>query len=284
MPSKRKAGRRSVQPPEPGSRRPYGRHLTITYGALASALVVGVVVVESDRDSEVIQRYGPNLVAELFGIIVTIVVVERLLAWQRERASTPVRMVALRRAWRLLNGLTHMLVFSYKAAAPAQGERLATLDSLLMGWQRHAPLLDFRCPYGPDGPPRSWHQYAAEVVTSFETGFLDLIDRYLSLLGPELVAAAEDVIDHPIFQIVKSGPAIEQLDAAHGWDLPRCSFNIQSVDGSDANVAREFARLVEKLGEAYDRLGGPSLSLDARLYEDHISPACGSARLAPQSP
>src|SRR4051812_2580806 len=85
--------------------RPYGRRLVLTYVFLVVATVVGIAVVEVWSSSDVVERYGPNLVAELVGILVTLAVVERLLTWQRERAATPLRMVATRRFWRLLSSL-----------------------------------------------------------------------------------------------------------------------------------------------------------------------------------
>jgi hypothetical protein len=260
------------------SRRPYGGRPVLTYGSLVLAVVVGIVVVELWPANEAVERYGPNIVAELFGILVTLAVVERLLTWQRERAATPVRTVALRRVWYQLNGLTHMLLFAYKAAAPPGSPEPTSLEALLENWQREARFLDFRRPYGPDGPPRSWHQYAAEVLTRFEDGIRDVIDRYLPVLGPELPAAAEDVIDHPVFQIVKNGPALERLDASHGWHLPRPSFLVESVEDPALDSLQDFSRLLARLYEAYDRLGGPAVTLDARLYEDHLSPAWASGR------
>lgn len=260
------------------TRRPYGGRLAITYLCLVAALVVGVIVVQRSPKNTTIQRYGPNIVGSLVGILIAVVVVERLLAWQRDRDATPIRTVALRRIWYQLNGLTHMLLFAYKASAQQESHYETVLETLLEGWVREARLLDFRRPFGPDGPPRSWHQYAAEVLSRFEDGFRDVVDRYLVVLGPDLLAATEDIIDHPVFQVVKSGPAIERFDAENGIDLPRLSLVVRSVEDPTRDSLKDFAHLVLKAYEAYERLGGPALTLDARLYSDAIGPGWSSAR------
>jgi hypothetical protein len=260
------------------TRRPYGGRLAFTYLCLVAGLVVSVIVVQHWPKNTTVQRYGPNIVGSLVGILIAVAVVERLLAWQRERDATPIRTVALRRIWYQLNGLTHMLLFAYKASAQHEREEPIVLETLLEGWAREARWLDFRRPFGPDGPPRSWHQYAAEVLTRFEDGVRDAVDRYLVVLGPDLPAATENIIDHPTFQIVRNGPAIERLDAENGVDLPRLSFVAQSPEDPTHDSLQDFARLVLKACEAYKRLGGPALSIDARLYSDAISPGWGSAR------
>jgi hypothetical protein len=263
--------------------RPYGRHLALTYLALGGFVVVGAVVVESSPGSAAVQRYGPNLVTDVLGILVTVVVVERLLAWQRERAAAPIRTVALRRVWHQLNRLTHMLLFSYKAAAPPGSPQPTSLDALLAAWQVEARHLDFRRPYGPDGPPRSWLRYGAEVAAGFEEGIRDLTDRYLDVLGADFPAAAEDLIDHPVFQFLRHGAEVEGLDAQYGWDIPRLSFVVASMDEPESDSLTEVAALVSRIYDSYAHLGGRPLTLDARLYEDHLSPAWSSARFDPHT-
>jgi hypothetical protein len=268
----------------PGARQralgPYGTRLVVTYAGLIALTVIGVVVTESSSAGAV-GRYGPNLVAELIGILVTVVVVERLFAWQRRRAAAPVQVVALRRFWYQLNRLIHMIVFSYKAAAPAGSPRPTSVDELLDRWCEHAPLLDFRRDYGPDLPRRTWLEYAADVTHDFEAGIRDIFDRYLDVLGAELPAAAEDLIDHPIFGILKHGRAIQEMDRQHQLDLPRLCFVVLSVEDPSANTTHEFAEALRQLYRAYDRLGGRPVTLDERLYEDDLSPPWASARWEP---
>jgi hypothetical protein len=95
------------------------------------------------------------MVTDVLGILVTIIVVERVRAWQRERAAAAIRTVTLRRVWYPLNRLTQMLVFAYKASAPPGSPKPTSVESRLENWQREARNLDFTRPYGPDGPPRS---------------------------------------------------------------------------------------------------------------------------------
>lgn len=261
-------------------RRPYGRRLVLAYALLVTVTVAGVVVVQAFPNSKTVQRYGPNVVADLFGILVTILLVERLLTWQRERNEAPLRAIALRKVWRQMNRLVYMLLYSYKAAAPAGSETPVALDALLRAWQREARHLDFRRSAGIPGGGRSWHQYAAETMSEFETGVLEVIDRYLSVLGTEFAAAAEAVIDDTVFTIVKLGPSIEAQDAAMGWDLARNSFSVRSVEDPNYDSLVHFADLVRAMHEVYLRLGGPALGLATVFYDDDASPAWDSGRIA----
>lgn len=99
------------------------------------------------------------------------------------------------------------------------------------------------------------------------------------MTSPELAAAAEEVIDTPLFQVLKSGPAIEQVDAQHGWDIPRLSFVIRAADDPDHDSLADFAQRVLRLLREYERLGGAPLSLQQGLYRDAVGPAWASARV-----
>jgi hypothetical protein len=263
----------------------YGRRLAVAYGlfaGIAALIIAGVELCPKDR---VFALYGPNLVAELLGILVTVLVVERLLVWQRERALTSIRSVALRRVRVYLNRLMHFVLFSYKAAAPPGSARLTAPDELLHAWSNWGRGLDFRKPYGPDGPARSWHQHGATTMQDFEEGTGRLLDRYLEVLGPDLPVAVEDVVDHPITQVLKHSNAIERFDLEYGLDIPRLSLLMTDSDNPKAAPLAVLAEKLRRLIRCYDCLAEEPFSLDERLYEDHISPAWASAQVArPQQP
>jgi hypothetical protein len=202
-----------------GSQR-YRIYVGVTYAVLVALLVASVVLIELSPGNAAVQRYGPNAAAELGGILITVLLVERLLAWQRHRAAEPARRVALRHMWRALNRLSHMLLFAYKAAAPPGSPQPVELHDLLEAWKSQARYLDFHKPYGPDGPPRTWLVFAAEVADAVSNGLQDVIDRYRDVLTPELVAAVDDLVDHPVFAYMSMGRTIEQIDHTHGFTLP----------------------------------------------------------------
>ena len=96
---------RSVPNPLPDIRarlavvtRDRDKGMRLAYGAFAGVAVVLIVVTEVWPHGDTIGIYGPNIVAELIGILLTVLVVERLLRWERERQLDPLRRVATARA------------------------------------------------------------------------------------------------------------------------------------------------------------------------------------------
>lgn len=54
-------------------------------------------------------------------------------------------------------------------------------------------------------------------MSDFETSVLEVIDRYLAVLGAEFAAAAEAVVDDTVFTILKLGPSIERRTQRWAW-------------------------------------------------------------------
>ena len=261
------------------TRRQYGRRLFFAYGALLLIVIAAVVVTQRSPRSVTVQRYGPNLVVDFVGILITLLLVERILVWQRERAEAPLRAIALRRVWQQMNRLVYMLLYSYKAAAPAGSAKPIALDALLDAWQREARHLDFQRSAGVPGSNRSWLVYAAEVTTDFESSVHEIIDRYLSVLGSEFAAAAEALIEDDVFAALKLGLVLDAYDSSSGRRPPRNSFSVRAEDDPTFDSTAHFADLLKALHDVYLRIGGRPLGVSAVFYNDDASPAWASGRV-----
>lgn len=142
----------------------------VAFASVALLLLVAAEVWPGDRD------YPPNLFGEIIGILLTVLVVERLLRWERQRELAPLRTVALRRVKRPIGSLVSLLGRMYKAAAEPGTKAPTSLKELLDGWVSEAPWLDFKTD-APVLPRRSWFDWTATEFERFEQALLADLDR-----------------------------------------------------------------------------------------------------------
>jgi hypothetical protein len=135
----------------------YSVALGLAYGSLFAIVVVGICLVALLPHVSAVQQYGPNIVADFVGLLIALTFVERLLKWQRLRQEAPLRTVALHRSWLRLNRMTHMLLFSCKAAAIEGSPAPTELEALMAGWRVEARHLDFRKSAGAQSGNRPWY-------------------------------------------------------------------------------------------------------------------------------
>jgi hypothetical protein len=192
--------------------------LALAYGSLLAVVIAGVCLVAFLPHVTAVQQYGPNVVADFVGILITLTFVERLLAYQRKQAEGPLRAVALDRAWLQLNRLAHTLLLSYKASAVEGSPAPTDLDALMAAWQVEARHLDFRKPTGPENRNRPWFELLAETAVDFEAELHQIIDRYLAVLGTDFPAAVETFVGNTVFVMIKQGPAVATTHASMGVD------------------------------------------------------------------
>ena len=262
-------------------RRPsYPVALGLAYGSLLAVVIVGVCLVALLPHVEAVQQYGPNVVADFVGILITLTFVERFLAYQRNRAEAPLRAVALDRAWLRLNRLAHTLLVSYKASAVEGSPAPTDFDALMAAWQVEARHLDFRKPTGPEWRNRPWSELLAETAVDFETELHQIIDRYLAVLGTEFPATVETVIGNTVFVMIKQGPALAATHASLGVDRPVNLFVIAAIDDPAYDSLAEFASQIRAMHHAYRKIGGRPLStIDSVFYGAEVKPTWGSGRI-----
>lgn len=268
--------------PGPPDRR--GR-LLASYATLIALVVVLVFLAEVWPRGRALDEYGPNLAAEIAGILITVVFVERLLAWQRDRQLQPLRVVALGRTRKRIYDLLSLLQQMYKAAAddgsPTPDEPAELIDC----WDKWCIALDFNLK-APVIPDRSWTTYAAQAFTDFEREMLADLDRYAEALGHAYVVAVERLLEEPLVLIMKSGPQIEQVQknmgVAHG---PRPSLYVQGVDGQ-STIRRDFGDRLLALIAEHEQAGGTPLRLLEGTWRHDQAPSWAEAQiqLDPEDP
>lgn len=257
-------------------RRLFGAYLLLIAAATGIAMATEIA-----PRGQAWESYGPNVIAEIGGILATVLIVERLLAWQREREVAPLRDVAVRRVRRHLYSLLTFMAQTYKAAAIPGSEEPYSPDEVVRCWDRDAWLLDFRTD-APVYPRQRWSVHAASVFGNFETGMLSDLDRYAQVLGRSFVIATEDLLDDSLFSMMKQGPVIDRIDADMGFDRPRLNLYVEDKS-IESSVRGRFGARFLAVVSAYDALAETPLRLVDGSWKEDSAPAWGAGRFAPSA-
>jgi hypothetical protein len=161
--------------------------------ALCAALTAIVFATERWPSTRFGRVWGPNLAAELVGLVLTLVVIERLIRWQRLRELEPVRIVATRRMAHAVTQLMRVLALMYKSSAPPGSPEPERVDELVDCWLREVPHFNAASP-APFTPPRQWREHLTIEAREIEQLLMNNLDLYAEALGTEMVVAAEDFL------------------------------------------------------------------------------------------
>jgi hypothetical protein len=149
----------------------------------------------------IVDRFAPNAATEIFGIIITLVFVHRLLYRQERARRMRASIGAYRRANWALARLIHVWADVVKGCH--RGHELpATLPRLF------APhviegigLLDVERPVSAESPETWAHRLGHELETSVSE-LNRIILAYGGVLDPAYTEAVDEIIDHPFVKLV----------------------------------------------------------------------------------
>lgn len=205
---------RAAREHEPGERR--SRALRPVYVVLAALVLLAATLTLFFPTLDPIQKFGPNLATEAFGILFTLVFVHRFLAQQDRARRLRSSIGALRKGSRALEQLTRTWV------------------ALVKGSQRHVPttqprtLRELFAPHmteelcwadpaarrlAEDGTEESWLRWAARELTHAQDVLNTVVMTYGSALDPAYVEALDDVVDDPFVRLVVELATDESVDA-----------------------------------------------------------------------
>jgi hypothetical protein len=252
---------------------PVARRLAFAYCALALAVVAVVLITERSPAQAWVQRYGPNLAVDLFGVLVALVVVERILSWQRSRELAPIAVVARHRTGRAFTTLVAHFQGMYKAAAGQGTEAPQDWRAVVDGWRSVIERLDFR---GQSGHLN--HETFASLVSAetrrLQAELESVLDRYAEPLGGELVVALEDLFADPIWSLLRNAETIETsqrrlIDRVSVLLLLYSPGDEADLDTFHARLCRAFVAL---------EATGIDLPVSAIDWQDDHEPVLGSSR------
>ena len=206
------ATRRSKRSPDESGFRPevewhadrplHRRRVYLVLAALVLLTTIASVVL---REVEWVDRFGPNLSTEVFGILITLVFVHRFLEQQDRARRLRGSIGALRKASRALTRMADgwgALVKGSLRRMPA--ERPSSLDTLFTTYVTES-LVDLdpsaaRRSSDPDQDEQAWVGWAAKEVLAAQQTLHDIIVTYGPSLDPAYVEAVDDLVDDPFVQ------------------------------------------------------------------------------------
>lgn len=148
-----------------------------------------------------VDRFAPNAATEIFGIIITLAFVHRLL-YRQERAR---RMRASIGAYRRANWALARLIHGWADVVKGchRGNELpATLPRLFAPHVIEAiGLLDVRRPVSAESP-MTWGHKLGHELESTVTELNRIILAYGGVLDPAYTEAVDEIIDHPFVKLV----------------------------------------------------------------------------------
>lgn len=175
--------------------------LTISVLILLAALVaIGLYLYHYDILS--IKDVLLNLFAEIIGILLTLILVDQLLAASQERERRRVARTALRSFGKPLRSHINLLCDILKASTtsiPTQAEAdLRTL--LLKNLPDEIQFFDFTAS-GPTHPPEPWANHISNKFQNFSDAVEKIVEKYSTFLQPQLLEALELVAGVDILAI-----------------------------------------------------------------------------------
>jgi hypothetical protein len=171
------------------------------YRLLFSLLIVALGAALLWPQNSFVDRFAPNAATEIFGIIITLAFVHRLLYRQERARRMRASIGAYRRANWALARLVHVWADVVKGCH--RGSELPrTLPRLFAAHViDDVALLDVRKRVSP-GEPDTWGHKLGHELESTITELNRIILAYGGVIDPAYAEAIDEIIDHPFIKVV----------------------------------------------------------------------------------
>lgn len=245
------------------------------------AATVGGYLFGATHQIEWLKDISLNIGTEIFGIFLTVVLIDAVIRNSEERERERIRQIAFQQLRIPLLHQLQMLHGMYKACILRPPETPATEipDLFSDDYFIQIAFLDFSKP-APifSAVPLQWFDYLRLEVDKFKTAMSRTLEKYAVFLDVNSIALLETLMDSSFISLIVQAPAIRDVDGRENFQR---SYNLLAGQGMP-QVVREFTDTFCQLVEAYN-LAVPheqKLVLNDGLWRTDMSPRFGSARLA----
>ncbi|HJV82038.1 hypothetical protein [Noviherbaspirillum sp.] len=256
--------------------------LSLSYAILCAlfAATIGGYLWGAAQQVAWLKDLSLNVGTEIFGILLTVFLIDAVIRRNEERERNRVRQIAFQQLRIPLLHQLHMLHGMYKGCIPRQPEIVPASIRELFSDDYFVQLafLDFSKPAPLSSTvPLQWFDYLKMEVEKFKAALGRTIEKYAVFLDADSIALLERLMDASFISLIAQAPAIRDVDRRENF---RRSYNLLAGQGM-AELIRKYTEAFCQLVETYN-LAVPAelkLALDSGLWRNDMSPQFDSARL-----
>jgi hypothetical protein len=203
-------------------RLPLYKRATWLYALALGCIGAGIIWADEHwLDVGWLQRHGPNFGADFIGLAVTLLLIDRIIAWRRHAELHPRRQSAVRRLGEAVRDLEIQMAWVYKAASRPETEP-QTVQELIDAFVEALARVDFAA-VASTKSALTWDKLLPQRLEQITTNLDRAVTRHEELLPARLSAAIDAVVDDPSLRLLRNEPALSTALALvdQGELLPR---------------------------------------------------------------
>lgn len=251
--------------------------LRVSYSLLVFFLVVSVIAyLLIPPDSEGWRSFTLNLLTEIVGILLTILLIDAVIRRRETREQKRYRSVTLQQMRIPLIQHLHLLFNMYKASVEEKPTKdVANVADLFTDdYLKEIQYLDLGSP-GPVHPPMQWFEYMNLEINRMHDALGRVVDKYAMYLDPDTLDVAEQLINSPLVNTVGHFRTMYGLQCTPaGQDSPFVPlFGLNEVVHDHVHA---FSKLVEIYNEEVS--GDRKIAIEDPMWLNNAHPLIGSGR------
>lgn len=226
-----------------------------------------------------VNSYFPNLITTIVGIIVAVVLVDRLLEREQNARNKKYQDVALKKLSKPIRDISMLFFNLIKASMNPEtehGSLPATYEELFSSpLIQELSMIDLS-KKAPIVPQRTWHLWVTQSIEeSFKT-IQQIVDSYVVFLSPELVQDLHELeTDTFMFMLKSSDFHFTYMVATFGRSPAPYPF----MPFVSENYLPLCLDKVLKLIKHVQAVSPQIMTIDPNMYGNHVSPQQGESRI-----
>jgi hypothetical protein len=224
-----------------------------------------------------IESISSNLAAGFLGSFLTVLLIDRAIAKERDREKRQMRTLALGQLRRAALQQLELLCTWFRAAVSRPPEKEpADIPGLFSDvYYRELRYLDFSRP-APTVPPESWFRKSAMTIENFRTAVQSVLDKYAFVLDAETLEMLEAVGNANALGLIIATAKVpfQSLPGAE-----HRTYNVLAGEGVEDALRADvqtFLTFISALNECIPR---PITVADLSLWRPNLGGAFGAARM-----
>lgn len=246
---------------------------------LAVASIVAFIVLPLGQEGW--RSFTLNLGTEVVGILLTVLLIDRVIRRRDKQERERYRSVALQQLRLPLNNHLLLLFNIYKASVEEKPDREISRVEDLFGddYVEQTAHLDLTSS-GPIYPPMQWFQYLHMEMQQFKDELGHVVDKYAVHLDPETIDLAEQLSNSTLLTVITRG--VPLANWVTNGQVQRPFGLLVGPSSAVPEMIREHTDPFSRLVEIYNReaLHNRKILVQDHMWRNDVCPLIGSARVS----